>query len=59
MRYKALVLKKLEAVENSINGIYSLLSKPDTTREQFEQWYSSIKEKLNEIETLVNTETEG
>ena len=59
MRYKQLVLKKLEAVENNINGLNSLLSKPDLSREQLNSWFLSIKEKLNEIETLINTETEG
>jgi hypothetical protein len=59
MRYKSLVLKKLEAVENNINGLHSLLSRPDLTREQIEQWFLSVKEKLNEIETLINTEAES
>lgn len=59
MRYKQLVLKKLEAVENNINSLNSLLSRPDLSREHIEQWFLSVKEKLNEIETLINTESEG
>jgi len=58
MRYKSLVLKKLEALQNSINGISSLLSQPSITREQFEGWHNMIKEKISEIETLINTEQE-
>lgn len=59
MRYKSLVLKKLEALQNSINGISSLLSQPNLSREQFETWHNMIKEKIAEIETLVNTEQES
>jgi hypothetical protein len=58
MRYKTLVLKKIEALQNSINGINSLLSQPNLSREQFESWHNMIKEKIAEIETLVNTEQE-
>ena len=59
MRYKAIVLKKLEALQNSINGISSLLSQPNVSREQFENWHTMIKEKISEIETLINTEHES
>lgn len=59
MRYKALVSKKLEALDNSIGTINSLLSQQNLSRQQFEDWYNSIKEKIAEIQTLVNTEQEG
>jgi hypothetical protein len=59
MRYKATVLKKLEALQNSMSGISSLLSQPNLSREQFENWHTMIKEKIAEIETLVNTEQES
>lgn len=59
MRYKAIVLKKLEALQNSINGISSLLARPNVSREQFESWHTMIKEKIVEIETLINTEHES
>ncbi len=59
MRYKVIVLKKLEALQNSINGISSLLAQPNLSREQFENWHAMIKEKISEIETLVNTEHES
>ena len=59
MRYKALVSKKLEALDNSIGTINSLLGQPNLSREQFDNWYSLIKEKIAEIQTLINTEQEG
>ena len=59
MRYKTLVSKKLEALDNSIGTINSLLSQQNLTRQQFEDWYNIIKEKIAEIQTLVNTEQEG
>lgn len=59
MRYKVLVLTKLEALGNSINSINSLISQPNLTREQFDEWQRRVKEKLAEIETLVNTEHES
>ena len=59
MRYKTLVSKKLEALDNSIGTINSLLSQQNLSREQFDNWYNLIKEKIAEIQTLVNTEQEG
>lgn len=59
MRYKSLVLTKLEKLDNSIQNINSLLSQPNLTREQFDSWYNLIKDKIEEIKTLVNTEQEG
>ena len=56
MRYKDLVTKKLESLSNTIGGINSLLSKPNLSREQFETWYELVKVKLEEIQTLINTE---
>lgn len=59
MRYKAIVLKKLEALQSSINGISSLLSQPNLTKQQFDEWHERIKEKILEIETLINNEQES
>lgn len=59
MRYKTLVLSKLEALDNSINAINSLISQPNLTREQFDDWHSKVKSKVSEIVTLVNTENES
>jgi hypothetical protein len=58
MRYKTLVLTKLEALQNSINGINSLLSQPNLTKEQFDTWHQKVQEKIAEIQTLVNVEQE-
>lgn len=59
MRYKTLVLTKLEALQNSINGINSLLSQPNLSKEQFDNWHQKVKEKIAEIQTLVNVEQES
>jgi hypothetical protein len=56
MRYKELVTTKLESLNNSINGINSLLSQQSLSREQFEVWYRLVKGKLEEVQTLINTE---
>lgn len=58
MRYKALVTTKLEALDNSINRLNSLISQ-NLTREQFQEVITTIKEKIAEIQTLVNAEQEG
>lgn len=56
MRYKELVSKKLENLDNTINGINSLLSQPNLTKQQFEAWFTLVKSKIEEIQTLINTE---
>ena len=58
MRYKAIVTKKLEGLDNNLSSLNSLLSTPNLTREQLDAWYSAVKERLNEIQTLINTEQE-
>jgi len=59
MRYKVLVSRKLESLESTLNNIKSLVSQPNTTREQFDQWFELMNDKIKEIETLVNSESEG
>jgi len=59
MKYKQTVLQKLESVENAINGLMSMLSQPNLTREQLDQWYQFCKSKLEEIQTLVNSQEES
>ena len=59
MRYKALVTTKLERLDNYIGNINSLLSQPNLGREKFENWFTTVKEQIAEIQTLVNTEHEG
>ena len=55
MRYKTLVTTKLEALENSINRLSSLISQ-NTTREQIQDNIKVIKEKIQEVQTLINVE---
>jgi len=57
MRYKTLVSNKLEALDNSISRLNSLLSQ-EFTREQFQQVIEALREKIQEVQTLVNTEQE-
>ncbi len=59
MKYKQTVLQKLESVENAINGLMSMLSQPNLTREQLDQWYNFCKNKLEEINTLVNSQEDS
>lgn len=59
MRYKAIVTEKLEALDNSISLIRSLLAQPNLTREQLENWQTKVKERIAEIQTLVNAEKES
>ncbi len=56
MKYKTLVLKKLENLDISLATINSLISQPTLTREQFDKWYKSMREKIEELETLINSE---
>lgn len=58
MRYKTLVSKKLEALDNNVSGLNSLLSQ-NFTREQFLRIIDNIREKIEEIQTLVNSEQES
>ena len=56
MRYKSLVLTKLEKLDNTISPINSLLSQQNLSREQLDNWYETVKERVAEIRTLINTE---
>ena len=58
MRYKSLVLRKLEELSSIINGLSSLLSQ-NPTREQLQNQIEKHKDKLEEIQTLINSEQEG
>jgi hypothetical protein len=58
MRYKALVSRKLDELNNIILGLNSLLSQ-SPTREQIENQFEKHKSKLEEIQTLVNAEQES
>ena len=58
MRYKALVSRKLDELNNILLGLSSLLSH-NPTREQIENQIEKHKSKLEEIQTLVNAEQEA
>ena len=57
MRYKNLIDVKLEQMENSLNVLYSLLSQ-NAPVYQIQQWFEIQKEKIEEIKTLLNSETQ-
>lgn len=59
MRYKTAVSAKLEALDNRLSTINSLISQPNLSRQDFELWYEGMKDRIAEIQTLVNTEQEG
>jgi hypothetical protein len=56
MRYKELVLRKLEELGNIQLGLQSLLSSPSTTLQQVENQIEKHKNKVEEIRTLINSE---
>jgi hypothetical protein len=58
MRYKSLVTRKLEELDNIILGLKSLLSS-NASREQIENQFTKSKEKIEDIQTLINVEVEG
>ena len=55
MRYKNLVTTKLEQLQNQIVLLQSMLSQ-GSTRYQVEEWINQMKEKIDEAQTLVNSE---
>ena len=58
MRYKQLVSKKLDELNNIMLGLNSLLSQ-NPSREQIQNQIEKHKSKVEEIQTLVNSEQEG
>ena len=58
MRYKNLIETKLEQVENALNVLHSLISQ-NAPAYQIQQWFELQKEKLDEIKTLLNSETQN
>lgn len=57
MRYKDLVSRKLEQLENSLNVLNSLLSQ-GAPRHEVQNWFEQVKEKIEEAQTLLNSETQ-
>lgn len=58
MRYKSLVTRKLEELNSIVNGLSSLISQ-NPSREQLQNQIEKHKDKLEEIQTLINSEQEG
>lgn len=58
MRYKELVLKKLEQLDHLVNGLNSQLSRP-VTREQLSLHVEAIKSKIEDVAGTVSLENEG
>lgn len=56
MRYKELVLRKLDELDNIQLGLQSLLSSPSTTIHQVQDQLEKHKNKVDEIRTLINAE---
>jgi len=57
MRYKQLVTQKLEQVENMLTVLNTILSQAKT-REEYDNWQEKVREKINEIQTLINSEND-
>ena len=55
MRYKDLVSQKLEQLGNSLNVLMSLLSQ-GAPRHEIQDWFDQVKEKIDEAQTLINSE---
>ena len=55
MRYKDLVSQKLEHLGNSLNVLMSLLSQ-GAPRHEIQDWFDAVKEKIDEAQTLINSE---
>lgn len=57
MRYKNLITQKLEQLQNSLVVLNSLLSQ-GASRYQVEEWLEKLREKVEETQTLINSETQ-
>ncbi len=57
MKYKKLVVDKLEQLENLLKSLDSQYKGVSTPYEK-EQVYNKVKDKLEEISTLINSEYE-
>lgn len=55
MRYKNLVSDKLEKLSNHLITLESLL-RQNAPGPKVREWFDNTKEKIEEIQTLVNTE---
>jgi len=58
MRYKQPVTVKLENLHNSLNTLRYKVFQGATTADDLNHWFDTVKEKLEEIQTLINSENE-
>jgi hypothetical protein len=56
MRYKDLSINKLEQLENMLNGFNSALTNPATTLMEAKDMIVAIKEKIEEVKSLINSD---
>ncbi len=56
MRYKQPVENKLDQLENMLNGFQAQFSNPNFTSLLAKEMVSSMKDKVEEIRTLINAE---
>lgn len=55
MRHKELITRRLESLDNELTGLASLLNYAKTLSEVKDKIWD-IKDKLKEVQTLINTE---
>ena len=58
MRYKQPIEKKLDQLENMLNGFGSHFSDPKFNIMEAKEMLSIMKDKVEEIRSLINAETE-
>jgi hypothetical protein len=59
MRYKQPVQKKLDQLENMLNGFSARFSDPNFSINVAKEMISQMKDKVEEIRTLINNEIEN
>lgn len=58
MRYKSLIESKLENLSNSLNTLNHMVYQ-GTTKEKVDEWFVIVKEKIDDIKTLINSESDN
>jgi hypothetical protein len=59
MRYKEPVERKLDQLENMLNGFGAQFSNPKFIALLAKEMLSALKDKVEEIRTLINAETQN
>lgn len=58
MKNKNLITTKIEKIDNALSNLVSFVAS-GTSVHQIKDYIFEIKEKLQDIQTLINTEAEG